>query len=406
VRSEQGRLDEAVACYQRALTLRPECADAHYHLGIHYLHAGNLDEAERAWRTGLRHVPGHAHMLAALTTLLGGKLPAEDVATLRQRVADGDLTDSQRSALHFGLAHVLDAQGEYGAAAEHLRHANSLSLSDRQNRGLVYDPADHERFVDALIETFSPAYFDRVRGWGVESEKPVFIVGLLRSGTTLTEQILAGHSLVFGAGELPLVNAAFESLPQVTKREALAVECASFLDRKIIERLARNYLDRLQTLDKQALRVVDKMPGNYLYLGFLATLFPRAKFIHCRRDLRDVASSCWMTDFRDILWANHPEHIASRIRAHERLMEHWRRVLPVRLLEVDYEETVTDLEGTARRLVDWCGLAWEPGCLAFHKRRQLVRTASAMQVRQPIYRNAVGRWKHYEQALAPLFALL
>ena len=139
------------------------------------------------------------------------------------------------------------------------------------------------------------------------------------------------------------------------------------MDRATACRLAARHLDRLRTLSPAALRIVDKMPENYFSLGLLAVLFPRAKFIHCRRDLRDVAVSCWMTHFRKVRWANDQEHIASRFRQYQRLMEHWRAVLPVPLLEVDYEETVADLEGVARRLVAWCGLAWEPGCLEFHR---------------------------------------
>ncbi len=148
------------------------------------------------------------------------------------------------------------------------------------------------------------------------------------------------------------------------------------------------------------------MPENYLYLGLLASLFPRAKLIHCRRDLRDVAVSCWMTHFEKVRWANDQEHIVSRFQKYQQLMEHWRKVLPVPLLEVDYEETVADLEGVARKLVAWCGLAWEPSCLDFHQAKRAVRTASAVQVRQPIFRTSVGRWKHYEHALASLFARL
>ena len=157
----------------------------------------------------------------------------------------------------------------------------------------------------------------------------------------------------------------------------------------------------------QALRVVDKTPENYLYLGLLASLFPRAKLIHCRRDLRDVAVSCWMTSFGSFrCWASDQQHIASRFHQYQRMMEHWRKFLPVPLLEVDYEETVADLEGVARKLVAWCGLAWEPSCLEFHKAKRPVSTASAVQVRQPVYTTSVGRWKHYEQSLATLLSAI
>jgi hypothetical protein len=152
--------------------------------------------------------------------------------------------------------------------------------------------------------------------------------------------------------------------------------------------------------------VLDKTPDNYLYLGLLAVLFPRAMLIHCRRDLRDVAVSCWMTNFRNILWANDTEHIAARFQEYRRLMTHWKRVLPVEVLELDYEETVADLGGTARRLLAFCGLEWEPACLAFHEAKQPMRTACKAQVRQPIYTRSVARWKHYEQVLGGLFARL
>ena len=148
------------------------------------------------------------------------------------------------------------------------------------------------------------------------------------------------------------------------------------------------------------------MPDNYLYLGLLAILFPSAVFIHCRRDLRDVAVSCWMTDFRSIRWANDRDHIASRFQQYHRLMDHWQDVLPVPIHEVDYEETVADLEAVARRLVAACGLDWEPACLEFHRTERPVRTASVMQVRQPVYQRSVARWKHYEPALGELFAAL
>ena len=148
------------------------------------------------------------------------------------------------------------------------------------------------------------------------------------------------------------------------------------------------------------------MPDNYLYLGLLAVMFPEAAFIHCRRDLRDVAVSCWMTDFRSLRWPNDPEHIARRFQQYRRLMDHWRSVLPVTIHEVDYEDAVNDLEPVARRLVAACGLDWEPACLEFHRTQRPIRTASVVQVRQPVYKQSAGRWRNYEAALADLFAFL
>ena len=274
------------------------------------------------------------------------------------------MTDAQRLLLHFGLAQVLDARGEYAEAAEHLDRGNALQLSEWRKCGQEYDPKEYEFLITRMIAVCTPDFFERVRGFGLESELPVFVVGLPRSGTTLIEQILASHSQVFGAGEIKLAR---DTMAALGGQGVDFIEGLRRLDRPTAQRLASRHLERLRALSGAALRIVDKMPDNYLYLGLLASLFPRAKFIHCRRDLRDVAVSCWMTHFREIRWANDQRHIASRFHEYQRMMEHWRKVLPVPLLEVDYEETVADLEGVARKLVAWCGLAWEPTCLEFHR---------------------------------------
>jgi tetratricopeptide (TPR) repeat protein len=403
VRHEQGDLEQAQVHYREALRCNPELPAAHAALGRAREELGDLAAAESCWRTALRLDPRQTGARAQLATLLRGKLPDEDLAALCQLLSDPDLPDARRSALQFGLAQVHDARGAYAEAAELLRRANALALAVARKRGRYYDPAAHARFAAGTMAICTPAFFERVRGFGPESDRPIFIVGLPRSGTTLTEQILASHSQVFGAGELRLARDDFEALDP--KADA-ALEALARLDPATACRIGERHLERLQELNADRPRVVDKMPDNYLYLGLLAVLFPRARFIHCRRDLRDVAVSCWMTNFSHIRWANDPDHIAGRFQEYQLIMEHWRRVLPVPVLEVDYEETVADLEGAARRLVGWCGLDWERACLAFHEGKRPVRTASVSQVRQPIYGRSVARWKHYETSLGALFARL
>jgi tetratricopeptide (TPR) repeat protein len=408
---DQGRYEDAQERYRTALRNKPELAAAHCNLGTVREELSDFADAERCFREALRHDPRHAGAWSQLATMLRGKLPEADLVAMRRLLADPDLTDGKRAVLRFGLAQVLDAQKAYDEAGEHLLHANALSLDEWQKRGQGYDPAAHTRFVDQMRAAFSPAFFERVRGMGgapalADSERPIFIFGLPRSGTTLTEQILASHSQVFGAGELRLSRDTFEMLAGEGGNEERAFENLSCLDPATGRRLADRHLERLGALNESAARVADKMPDNYLYVGLLALLFPRARFIHCRRDLRDVAVSCWMTNFRHIRWASDPDHLAARFRDYERLMDHWRQVPPVPFLEVDYEETVADLEGVARRLVSWCGLEWEPSCLAFHEGKRPVRTASVAQVRQPIYTRSVDRWKNYEKSLGGLFAKL
>jgi tetratricopeptide (TPR) repeat protein len=403
INAQTGNHRLAVEYLRRALTVKPGWADAHANLGIALEEIGDLQGAEDSFRATLRHNSRFAFAHYKLAEILGGKLPENDLAALRRLLEERELPDVQRLWLHFGLAQVLDARGEYAEAAEHLERGNALQLAEWRKRGQEYDPKEHQSLVNRMIMACTPDFFGRVRGFGLESELPVFVVGLPRSGTTLIEQILASHRRVFGAGEIKL---AVDTLSALGGQGVDFIEGLRRLDRPTARCLASRHLERLRDLDRTALRIVDKMPDNYLYLGLLATLFPRAKLIHCRRDLRDVAVSCWMTHFEEVRWANDRQHIASRFREYQRMMEHWRKVLPAPVLEVDYEETVADLEGVARKLVAWCGLAWEPACLEFHQAKRAVRTVSSVQVRQPVFRTSIGRWKHYEDALAPLFARL
>ncbi len=403
---EQGKFPEAVAEYREVLRLKPDFATGYCNLGNILEELGSFDEALAAFREALRRDPNHAGAYSLLATMLRGRLPAEDLQAMQALLARPHLAPARRLALHFGVAHVLDATGDYAGAAAHLERGNTLCRALWEKQGQSYDPRAHSRLVDDLIAAFTPEYFARSAGFGLDSDLPVFVVGLPRSGTTLTEQILASHSQVHGAGELAFARDSFEALPRVTVQGGTPVECLARLDPGAARGLAEWQLARLRELNAQAPRVVDKMPENYLFLGWLATLFPRARFIHCRRDLRDVAVSCWMTNFRHIRWAADPDHIAARFRDYRRLMDHWRAVLPVPMLEVDYEGTVADPEGVARRLVAWCGLEWQPACLDFHRTARPVRTASVAQVREPLYTRSVARWKHYEPALAPLFRQL
>ncbi len=410
VLKDQGKLDEALACYRRALELEPDYAKAHGNLGGALEEVGDLQGAEDSFRTALRHNPRFAFAHYKLAELLHGRLPAKDMTAMRRLLEQGSasagqrvLMDAERMLLHFGLARVLDARGEYAEAAEDLDRANALQCSEWRKRGQEYDPNEHETAVARMIALFTPDFFQRVRGLGSESELPVFVVGLPRSGTTLIEQILASHCQVFGAGEIKLAR---DTMAALGPQDGDCIEALRQLDQRTVCRLALRHLERLRGLHPTALRIVDKMPDNYLHLGMLASLFPKAKLIYCRRDLRDVAVSCWMTHFQEIRWASDQQHVVSRFREHHRIMEHWRKVLPAPLLEVDYEEIVADLEGVARKLVAWCGLAWEPKCLEFHRTERPVKTASAIQVRQPIFRTSVGRWKHYQRTLDSLFAAL
>jgi tetratricopeptide (TPR) repeat protein len=405
VRYDQGLLEEAQADYRAVLQTNPDHPHLNHALSEVLLELNQQEEAVACLRAALRGDPNFAPALSRLAIHFRDKLPPEERDTLRRRTADPRLSDPDLALLLFGLAQVCDAEGNYEEAAHHLERANALELAARWQRGQGYNLGAHVGFIDRLLTVFTPEFFERVQGFGVDSERPVFIFGLPRSGTSLLEQVLASHSRVFGAGELRLSRENFETLGGGADRasEERGLAALEVIDADGVRRLAQNHLDRLDALDRSTDRITDKMPDNYMYLGFLALLFPKARFLHCRRDPRDVAVSCWITQFKAIPWANDPEHMASRFAQYQRLMEHWQRVLPVPVLDVDYEDMVEDLEGVARRALDFCGLEWEPACLDFHRTRRPVRTASVTQVRQPIYRRSVARWRNYQTTLQPLF---
>jgi tetratricopeptide (TPR) repeat protein len=406
IHHHNGRLDAARTLLDRALQLWPEHPETHSRLGIVLLEQGDLEACCRCFREALRYNPRHAPSLAQLATHLRGKLPEDECAAVRRLLDDPAVQECDRAWLLFGLAAVCDARGAYAEAAEHLRRANALARATYH--GTPYDPALHVRFVDRLQEIFTADFFARTRGFGSSSERPVFIFGLPRSGTTLLEQVLASHPRVFGAGELRFSREDFEAFgpDPGPDREAQAFAALRRIEPATAAEMANAHLARLAELNATADRITDKMPDNYLYLGLLHLFFPRARFLHCRRDLRDVAVSCWMTHFRQISWASDEGLIVHRFEQYRRVMEHWARVLPVEVLHVDYEVMVDDLEGVARRAVSFCGLEWDPICLEFHRTTRPVQTASVVQVRQPVYRSAIARWKNYATALGPLLSRL
>jgi tetratricopeptide (TPR) repeat protein len=402
---------EAAECLRTALRLKPHFPEAHCNLGVALGRMGEFEASEASLREALRLDARHVRAYSELAFLLGGRLDDAHQSAMGQLATDPRLADGDHSRLHFSLAKVYDARGAYGDAARHAEQANAHDRVARRANAQTYDPAEHALSIDRTIATFTPEFFARVRGWGQETELPIFVFGLPRSGTTLIEQILASHPLVRGAGELNVGRRAVDLLSGGTG--SADTEALRWVDRDSLRRVAGHCLEQLQSLGTSLttehglpVRVVDKTPENYLHLGLLAALFPRARFIHCQRDVRDVALSCWLIQFAEINWANDTDFIASRIHDYRRLMEHWRQVLPAPIVEVSYEELVANLEAEARRLVDGCGLNWEPACLAFHETRRPVHTASFAQVRLPIYKDSVGRWRNYSDALAPLFARL
>ncbi len=405
------RMDEALDSFRAALRLSPENVMAHNHLAFALEALGRIGEAVAEYRETLRLDPNNAQAIFLLSELaVAGhhRFSDEEMRHIRELAAREDLPAHERTQLHFALGRLFDKAGDTAAAFAHYSRGNELRKEIDARGGAVYDPATQSRLVDRLIATFTPAYFERVRSFGVDTELPVFIVGMPRSGTTLAEQILASHPLVHGAGELQDVDRLIALLPgSLCATEGYPQSAAGLGEAAAVRLLAEGHLRRLRQLGGTAERVIDKLPFNFLNLGILAVLFPKAKYIHCRRDAVDTCLSCFFQNFGSAVpFSLDLRHLGHYYREYERLMAHWRKVLPSPLFELSYEELTTDQEAVSRRLVDFCGLEWDARCLRFHETQRVVRTASIVQVRQPLYRSAVGRWQRYATHLAPLLEAL
>ncbi|MFT4252360.1 MAG: sulfotransferase [Caulobacter sp.] len=306
--------------------------------------------------------------------------------------------DEDRIKLHRGLGKHYERSGDYDRAFGHFSNAKTAFRRTRP----AFSLAAATQAMDAAKAVFSRDFFAADAAPVSTSDRPIFIVGLPRSGTTLVEQILASHPCVFGAGELADIPRMVKSLrPDYP-------QCFETMDDEALDELAGEYLAQIDRLaGPEPARVTDKMPINSLHLGLIAKLFPGARIIYCRRDPRDIAVSCFVelfdlehdytTDFEDF---------AGYFLEHERLMAHWRQVLPIPIRELRYEDLIADPETVIRDLVSHCGLDWDPACLDFQATERTVQTPSRWQVRQPIYQTSMGRWRRYEAHMAPLMKIL
>ncbi|MCH8038435.1 MAG: sulfotransferase, partial [Proteobacteria bacterium] len=400
--SKLNRFDEAQRAFHTALEHEPALAEAHYNIGLSLQFIGRFDDAivahERA--VALRPDLTEAHFsLAMIRRARGGE---SEITHLGDLLADSELSLDGRIHANFALARLHDNLGDEESAFAHYRTGNELKAQT-----VAFDPARHADFVDRCIATFDHAFFGQREGFGLDSHKPVFILGMPRSGTTLVEQILSAHREVHGAGELDDLRLMIKALPDRLGSAERFPDIAPALGRPASRELARDYLSRIEDLDPGAARITDKMTGNYLRLGLIALILPRATIIHCRRDPLDTCLSCYFQNFANGLNFTYDlGHLGAVYRHYARLMAHWREVLPLRTLDVCYEDLVAQPEGVSRDIVAFCGLDWDDRCLDFHRHERQVRTASFWQVRQPIFATSVGRWRKFSRFLGPLFESL
>jgi tetratricopeptide (TPR) repeat protein len=429
-----GLLNEAVYCTDRAIALQPDNAHFYCLRGAAWMRLYDGSRAEESFRRAAVLAPDLKDVWSGLswTLRMQGRfkeadqcierlreIDPQDFRTVRHIPSTGDQPHAEteierltlvvgdpngkaedRISAGFALGKLLDAARRYDEAFSRYATANALVRETWPPVADRFDPQAFRRSVDSLTATNTRQAFAEAEAGGSISDLPVFVVGMPRSGTTLVEQICASHSRIYGAGERDAITRLGLAL---TRQRSDPAKLAAASRRE-----ADGYVVKLHRLGRGALRVVDKLPDNVVLVGLISRLFPRARIVYCSRDARDIALSCYFQRFTE--GAQHFSYdladCGQRCRDVQRLATHWLNLLPLHMIEINYERLVADLEGESRRLIEFLGLDWEPGCLDFHRTERTVATVSHWQVRQPIYTSSIGRWRNYEKHLGPLFAAL
>jgi tetratricopeptide (TPR) repeat protein len=398
------RTEDSIVENEKALRLDPRKIAAHNNLGVAFQALGRMEDAKAAYERALQIAPRNAaihlnltylrrfttgdHRLTALEKL------AEDIATLNAE---------DQISLHFALGRAYGDLGQHERSFRHLRDGNALKRAR-----LVYQEKGVLSLLERIRTTFTPELMRQKSGGGHQSDMPVFVVGMPRSGTTLVEQILASHSKVYGAGE---IETFYRAVAKFKSRNHIAAEFPDFVQAMSSEALCglgSDYIQLIKPAAPAAKRIVNKLPLNFKYVGLIHLALPQARIIHVCRDPLDTCFSCFSMLFTGAQSFSYDlGELGRYYRGYAAVMDHWRNALPPGvMIEVQYEDLVADLEGQASAIVHHCGLPWEDSCLAFHQTKREVKTASSVQVRDPLYRTSVGRWRPYESFLQPLIQAL
>jgi tetratricopeptide (TPR) repeat protein len=389
-----GRLRDARACFAKVLKAAPRNVQALFGIGQLSALEGRFEEAETTFK---RIVDIDPKMPAAWASLAGTrKMTDADGEWFKnaEKIATSDVHPLDEANLRFAMGKYLDDVGKFASAFQNFKRGNELLKTAAAD----YDRMGRSRLIDELIRVYTREEISKIQIPGSASSKPVFVVGMPRSGTSLAEQIIASHPAAYGAGELHFWEALIAK--DAGLRQGILSEPAR-------AKVAEEYLRILEASSANASRVVDKAPVNSDFLGLIYSVFPNARVIYMQRDPIDSCLSCYFQQF--LLGLNFTfdlSDLAHYYREHRRMMVHWRKVLPPGfILDVPYEELVSDQETWSRKMLDFIDLEWNPRVLEFHTTKRQVVTASAWQVRQKIYKNSVARWRNYEQFIGPLKAL-
>jgi tetratricopeptide (TPR) repeat protein len=392
------RQEEALAAYEQAARLKPREPRLLMSIGHVHKTLGRRRESEAAYKAALEVAPGLAEAYWSLADLKNYSFSDAEVATLGDLLSPGKCPSSEEAQLHFALGKALEQRQQYPDAFAHYAKGNA-----RRRLDAPFDIENFERRTARIREVFTTAFFAERCGGGAPSNAPIFIVGLPRSGSTLVEQILASHSLVEGTMELPnVLNLVreFDDLSPARDGYPESVRAAAAAQ---LRTLGNRYIEETAPLRVGRPHFTDKLPNNFSHIGLIHAILPQAIVIDARRHPMDSCLSTFKQHFAEGQTFSYDlDDLGRYYRCYLALMDHWDAVLPGKVLHVQYEELVRDPETNIRRLLEHCGLPFEPTCLAFHQTRRSVRTASAEQVRQPIYTSGVGYWQHFARELEPL----
>jgi tetratricopeptide (TPR) repeat protein len=395
----QGNLGDAMAHYERALAIDPDHAEAHNNLGNIFTDQGKFDDAMAHYGRAIAIRPAYAEAHFNRAEIKTFRQGDADLAALEALANRDDLSANKAMNIHFALAKALEDIGDSARAFVHLRKGNDL-----KRRQTNYDELAVVKFFKRISTVFDSSLFDRFQGEGDPSSVPIFVLGMPRSGSTLIEQILASHPQIYGAGELTDLEMAVSTVLSSSDKPVQFPEFVPVLDGVTLRQIGRSYLARLPALPDGKVRIVDKLPGNFIRIGLIRLILPNARIIHTMRHPIDTCVSCYsklFTSGHDFCYDL--AELGRHYRCYRELMTHWRSVLPPSaILDVSYEDVVDDLEGQARRLIDYCALPWDDRCISFHRTSRPVKTASAVQVRKPLFRSSLQRWLKYEAGLGPL----
>ena len=392
--------DAAVKTLKNALEIEPNNPEAHHAMGVLQEQLGDREKAAAAFQDAIRVAPGMAIAHYYLAQIRGRKTSDEELATMQKIWQEVDMLPNDRMFMAFGLARANEQRRDYDRAFEFIEQGNRVKAEMQP-----YDDADTGSFVDSLADSAEAAVARLGAEVGCSDKRPVFILGMPRSGTSLTEQILASHSEVAGAGELSYAYDTAHRIRDITKQAF--PDNMKLLRAEQLRELGEYYLARHKPDNLAHRYVVDKTPLNFQYIGLLGLALPRAKFIHCHRDpVQNCFSIHKMPFDKKQAYAHSLEALGLYYNRYWRLMQRWKALFPGRILDVRYEETVADIESQGRRMLEFLDLPFEESVLDFYKTERLVKTPSASQVRQPIYGDALQAWRKYEAHLGPLIDAL